>query len=109
MFKENAKASQPPLEKWVRGFMDADFVVTDSFHACIFSIIFNKPFVVVGNAKRGMSRFESLLSMFSLQDHLLLNEKDYNSQNPYTITPSAYDELERLKNESMCYISEALK
>ena len=109
IFKDNAKASQPPLEKWLRGFMDADFVVTDSFHACIFSIIFNKPFVVVGNAKRGMSRFDSLLSMFSLQDHLLLNEKDYNSQNSYIISASAYKELDKLKKDSMHFISEALK
>lgn len=30
---------QPPLEQWLRGFYDADFVFTDSFHACVFSIL----------------------------------------------------------------------
>ena len=51
---------QPPVESWLRGFMDAKFIVTDSFHACVFSIIFGKPFIAIGNAGRGMSRFTSL-------------------------------------------------
>lgn len=62
---------QPPVEQWLRGFYDAEFVITDSFHACVFSIIFNKPFFAVGNAGRGLSRFKSLLGMFGLADRLL--------------------------------------
>lgn len=61
---------QPRLQTWLRGFYDAEFIVTDSFHACVFSIIFRKPFIVIGNKARGMSRFESLLSMFGLEKHL---------------------------------------
>lgn len=62
---------QPPVEQWLRGFYDAEFVVTDSFHACVFSILFNKPFVVIGNIDRGMSRFKSLLSLFRLENRLI--------------------------------------
>ena len=61
----------PPIESWLRGFMDAKFVVTDSFHGTVFSIIFNKPFVVIGNADRGLSRMQSLLSLFGLEDRLI--------------------------------------
>lgn len=61
---------QPPVEQWLRGFMDAELVVTDSFHACVFSILFHKPFVVVGNKERGLARVESLLGMFGLRDAL---------------------------------------
>lgn len=61
----------PPVEQWLRGFYDAEFVVTDSFHACVFSILFNKPFLVVGNQKRGLSRFISLLGTFGLEDRLI--------------------------------------
>lgn len=61
---------QPPVEQWLRGFYDAEFVVTDSFHTCAFSILFNKPFLAIGNASRGMSRFNSLLSMFGLEKQL---------------------------------------
>lgn len=62
---------KPSVETWLRGFYDAEFVITDSFHACVFSILFKKQFVVVGNKERGMSRFESLLKMFGLEDRLV--------------------------------------
>lgn len=65
---------QLPLENWLRGFVDAKLIITDSFHACVFAIIFNKPFICLGNDERGMSRFHSLLDLFGLQ-HCLLNEK----------------------------------
>lgn len=59
---------QPPVEQWLRGFYDAKFVITDSFHACVFSILFNKPFYVFGNKGRGISRFVSLFNMFTMED-----------------------------------------
>lgn len=46
-------------------------MITDSFHGCVFSILFNKPFVVIGNYHRGMSRFHSLLNQFNLKDCLV--------------------------------------
>ena len=62
---------QPSLESWLRGFFDAELIITDSFHACVFSILFGKPFIVIGNKRRGLSRFTSLLQMFGLEDCLL--------------------------------------
>ena len=59
-----AERIQPPVEQWLRGFMDADLVITDSFHACVFSIIFNKKFIVMGNSHRGTARINSLLRTF---------------------------------------------
>jgi hypothetical protein len=68
----------PPVTQWLRGFMDAEFVITDSFHGCAFSIIFNIPFIAVGNAKSGLTRFQSLLNLFKLQDRLVLNTNHIN-------------------------------
>ena len=61
----------PSITKWLRGFMDAEMVIADSFHAVAFSIIFNKPFWVIGNKERGLSRFTSILKMFHLENRLL--------------------------------------
>lgn len=66
-----AERVQPPVESWIRAFYDAEFIVTDSFHACVFSIIFKKPFICVGNNERGITRFHSLLNTFGLQNHLV--------------------------------------
>ena len=54
---------QPPIEQWLRAFKEAEFIVTDSFHAMVFSIIYNKPFLVYANTSRGAARFISLLSL----------------------------------------------
>lgn len=80
---------QLPIEQWVMGFRDVSLVVTDSFHGCVFSIIFNKPFIAISNKKRGYARFISLLSLFDLQDRLIdtdvripeINEIDYTLVN----------------------------
>lgn len=66
------ECTYPPVTRWIRSFMDAEMVITDSFHGCVFAILFNKPFWVIGNEERGMSRFSSLLTMFGLQDRMIL-------------------------------------
>ena len=64
---------QKPVESWLSGFCDAKYVITDSFHACVFSIIFNKPFAVIPNSLRGISRFETLLRIFGIEDRVVKN------------------------------------
>jgi len=61
---------QPPVEDWLKAFQDAEYVITDSFHGTVFSILFNKPFTVILNEKRGSARIDSLLKMFHLEQRL---------------------------------------
>lgn len=61
----------PSVSSWLRGFVDAEMVIVDSFHGAVFSIIFNKPFWVIGNKKRGNARFESLLGTFGLEYRMI--------------------------------------
>lgn len=69
------------VEQWLSVFRDASYVVTDSFHGTVFSLIFRKSFNTIINKKRGSSRFESLLSIFDLQSRLIDDEtKSYNSE-----------------------------
>lgn len=73
-------AAFPPVSAWLRGFRDAAFVVTDSFHGCVFSVIFNKDFIAIGNAARGMARFKSLLKKFGLEERLIVLGADAGEQ-----------------------------
>ncbi|AEF84645.1 2-oxoglutarate decarboxylase [Treponema primitia ZAS-2] len=50
-------------EDFVYLYLNANFVITDSFHGTVFALLFNKPFVTIGNKMRGMSRFDSLFEM----------------------------------------------
>jgi len=76
--REINKCQYPKVETWLQGFKDASYVVTDSFHGCVFAILFNKPFIAIGNESRGQARFESLLSMFELGSRLISNSEDLN-------------------------------
>lgn len=66
----------PTVTSWLKGFQDAKFVITDSFHGSVFAILFNKPFIAYGNAGRGLSRFNSLFRMFGLEDRFILKNSD---------------------------------
>jgi hypothetical protein len=70
----------PPVENWIAAFRDAEYIVTDSFHGCVFSIIFKKDFLVIGNLTRGMARFSSLLKMFSLENRLVTDWNDLTEE-----------------------------
>lgn len=62
------------IEDWLAEFRDADYVVTDSFHGMVFSIIFNKPFSIVMNPSGGNDRYLSLLSQLGLMERIVSDE-----------------------------------
>lgn len=108
-FAPTNKRIQPPIEKWLKGFQDADFIITDSFHACVFSIIFNKPFVVYGNPERGISRLKSFLKLFNIEQQLIFDvEKISKEQINFKITPEIQNKLKILREKSFKFLSNAL-
>lgn len=58
------------IAQWLRSVRDCDYFVTDSFHGCVFAIIYNKPFVCLGNEGRGSARFDTLLGIFGLEGRM---------------------------------------
>ncbi|MGB5941520.1 MAG: polysaccharide pyruvyl transferase family protein [Leeuwenhoekiella sp.] len=67
----------PAVTSWIQGFIDAEYVVTDSFHGTVFSLLFNKPFIVYGNKERGLTRFYSMLKAVGLEDRIILSSKEF--------------------------------
>jgi hypothetical protein len=70
----------PSISKWLSEFYKADYIITDSFHGTAFSIIFNKKFISIGNKKRGISRFTSILKLFDLSERLVYSFEEINSK-----------------------------
>lgn len=97
----------PSMEQWLRGFKEASFIVTDSFHACVFSIIFRKNFVVIGNKKRGIARIESLLKMFELEERLVERYEEVDALVPIQYE-KVYRRLELLKKDSLDFLQNNL-
>lgn len=69
-FTADKKASLS-VEEWLAMFRDAAYVVTDSFHGTVFSIVFGKPFITIVNSTRGADRFVSLLRTLGLETRLI--------------------------------------
>lgn len=99
---------QPPIECWLRAFYDSEFIITDSFHACVFSILFHKQFLVLGNQERGLARIYSLLSMFGLEDRLT-SARSLGATNIPPIDYAQVDvKLNNLRKNSFKFLEESL-
>lgn len=77
-----------PLD-FVRLVRDAEYVISNSFHASVFSMIFERDFCVVNRSEGINERMKSLLMSYNLVDRLvadysapLLNSIDYRTVNP---------------------------
>ena len=104
---ENNLKKDDSIESWLACFRDTDFVITDSYHGTLFSIIFNKDFLTINNHGRGQSRFKSILGQLELLDrftdgcHIVdeLVQIDWDRVNKI---------LAKEKSNSLEYLSKAL-
>lgn len=68
-----------PVEEWLGYLKNSELIITDSYHAIVFAIIFNKPFVQIKNAS-SQNRFESLFRNLGIEDNSIgeYDRIDYN-------------------------------
>lgn len=67
------------IEEWLDSLRNASFVVTNSFHATAFAILFHVPFITVLVRNSGMnSRITTLLKSVGLMERMVENETDIN-------------------------------
>ena len=99
------------IPQWLRYIRDAEYVVTDSFHGCVFSIILNKPFVCVSNVARGTARFDTLFEIFGLQQHLVHTISSNTLQKPAT-TDTDWKKINAIlsfeRNRGLCFLRQNL-
>lgn len=107
------KIEKISVEQWLYSFATASFVFTDSFHGCVFSIIFRKQFAVFSNEGRGLTRFSSLLSQLLLSDRMFCSLKDFEDKKDILLNmidyDSVYDVLSLRRTESLDFLVKALE
>lgn len=105
------ECTYPSVSSWIRGFMNAEFIFTDSFHGTVFSILFNKPFLVIMNKRRGSDRFNSLLNCFGLNGRLIYSCEDITKEHlQFDIDWTRVNSiLEEKRNESMRFLKKAFE
>ncbi len=55
---------------WLKMIIDSEFVITDSYHAACFCIMFKKPFILL-QERWALSRIESIMNIFGLHNRWL--------------------------------------
>lgn len=111
--KSLSLTSSKKVSEWVTAFHNADYVITDSFHGMVFSILFNKQFIAIGNSSRGVSRFTSLLNQLGIATRMVdensLSEEIANQLVSHKIN---YEEinskLQFLREQSSTFLLNAL-
>ena len=104
-YRDAVNAYGVPPERFLRYLHDADCVITNSFHATVFSVLFEKRFCAF-RTEKSASRVEDLLSSLGLSGRLFAPGFDMNE----TICYSKVNErLNRLRTESARYLIEALR
>lgn len=109
--KPKTKKIYPPISQWLSSFKNADFIITDSFHGVVFSNIFKRSFLAIGNRERGLDRFESLLKLLGLPDRLIFKDTIVTKQ--LVESKVDFSNIDRIvqneRNRSKDYLNEHLK
>ncbi|MDM1060597.1 polysaccharide pyruvyl transferase family protein [Myroides odoratimimus] len=99
------------MESWLSHFKNSEYIITDSFHGVVFSIIFNRQFICIGNKARGVDRFLSLLKLLDLEERIIL---DYDDKNVKELLGKEIDyshvnlKLNYYRERSLKYLSDNL-
>lgn len=98
--KENI--SFPSVEEWLGIYKDADYIFTNTYHGCLFSIIFKKQFLVClqGSGYHDENeRFYSVLQMLHLQDRVMKSGDTVESLQKKISKKIDYESVYRIINQ----------
>lgn len=98
-------------EKWLQQLRDAEYVVTNSFHATAFSVLFHKKFftVVKGDRDKGINvRMNDFLTALGLEDRILTSVPD-----ELDLSEIDYSEVDKridaMRQEGLAFLRENLE
>lgn len=95
-----------PLE-FLNLYANSDVVIADTFHALCFSILFRKPFYVLGNKYyKDDIRKTSLVKKLMLEDRMISDESDLKEVDDYSIN---YDATNVVINSERMHSLDCLK
>lgn len=97
-FKNGINAYGIAPNEWLSLLKNAQFVVTNSFHATVFSVIFSKQFIVFPTEKSG-SRMSDFLINLGLDNRLYNESIDIEQKIDFSNSKKICDELSRSSKE----------
>ncbi len=103
------------VEEFLYLIDNAELVCTDSFHACVFSILFNTPFVVVSRQQKGVadmtSRLDTLMKLFGYQERYVgFENENIDFTKLLNMDFKHVKDIQRIERKrSLAFLKEALK
>lgn len=59
------------IEDWMRGIASAKYILTDSFHGLVISLLYHRQFVILPGMAGRVTRLRSLLQLVGLEDRIM--------------------------------------
>lgn len=108
---ENAIKKGNTVAQWLQTFQHADFIITDSFHGLMFSIIFKKQFICLVNRQGGATRFFHIAEKLGIRNNIFYDVRDIDVETVIN-TPIDYNivnaKLTVLRHYSINFLQKAL-
>ncbi len=91
---------KPSTEEFLYYVKNCSYMVTDSHHGACMGIIYERPYVAITNASRGVTRFETVAKALGLENRVLYSPNDA-IENSQIHNPIDYESVnERIKREA---------
>lgn len=98
----------PTLERFMELFKNAEYVLTDSFHGTVFSIIYNRKMIDILPGKTG-TRIRSILSLFGIEDRIVCDYSDMSILKKKLDFVKINEVLKKQREESIKLLNEILE
>jgi len=98
----------PQIEEFLSLINHAEYVLTDSFHATSYSLIFHKKFLSFYPNRFG-TRLESILELVNLKHKLLTDFNNFNEIDSEIDYQNVDDILDKKRKEGIDFLKKALK
>ena len=96
-----------PIEEWLYAIASAKVVITDSFHATVFSMLFGKPFYVYISEPSKVFRISNLLDILGIKRRIV-NDVDDAIAAPSINYETVNQRLSAYRESSLNYLKSIL-
>ena len=100
------------IEKWISRIAGCKYMITDSFHGTVLSLIYHRQFASCVGDQRRFTRIESLLQMLDLEERIVKVSDGSEGIAKVLNTPIDYDRIDRqlktLRSDSLQELAEEL-
>ena len=107
-YKKGKMICNPKVEDFVSLIDNAEYVISDSFHATAFSLNLNTQFIIVYPGKFS-TRLQSLLNLLNLEDRVATSDEDLNICDDKIDYKSINIEMNKMRNKSLVWLKESLE